>query len=155
MEPSANAVLLDTNMLVLLVVGRFDRRLIGSNRLDEYDSKDFDLLLNTVKPFARNLTTPHILAELSNLTDQCVPKHRHREFRKFVSEEIVTHLDERWAPASELCETAEFIQLGLADAAVCRLANEKCSVLSVDAELCNVLWGRGVNAENFNHIRDR
>jgi hypothetical protein len=155
MQEAGNAILLDANLLVLLVVGQFDGSLVGRKRLDAYLPKVFDLLVKTIAPFRRNLTTPHLLAEVSNLTDQCVPKNRHREFREFFRNDIIGELDERWASANQLCQTAEFMQLGLADAAVCHLADERCLVLSVDLELCNALWGRGVNTENFNDLRDR
>jgi hypothetical protein len=154
MNEAGSAILLDANLLVLAAVGEFDKSLIGRKRLDEYTTADFNLLTKQIAPFQRNLTTPHLLAELSNLADQCVPRHRHRDFRDFLHTRIIAQLDERWTPAQELCQTDEFRQLGLADAAVCRLATDNILVLSVDAELCNALWGRGVNVENFNNLRD-
>jgi hypothetical protein len=154
MHEEGRAILLDANLLVLAVVGRFDRRLIGRKCLDEYAIEHFDLLAQTVAPYSRNLTTPHLLAEVSNLADQCVPKRRHREFRQFLDIVVVPLLDERWTPAVELCQTSEFRRIGLADAAICQLADERTFVLSVDAELCSVLWGRGINVENFSHLRD-
>ena len=54
----------------------------------------------------------------------------------------------------ELCETEQFRRLGLSDAAVSHLAGAQIMILSVDAELCNDLWGRGLNAQNFNHHCD-
>jgi hypothetical protein len=41
----------------------------------------------------------------------------------------------------------------LSDAAICKLAEERTLIISVDAELCSVLWGLGSNALNFNHYR--
>ena len=152
MADIGDAVLLDANLLLLVIVGEFDPSLIGRKRLDIYTRSDWDRLLDIMRPFRRRLTTPHLLAEVSNLADQCVPKHRHREFREFFHE-FIAGFDERWTDAIELCGTAEFITAGLADAAVAHLADGQTTVLSVDAELCGLLWGKGVNAENFNRLR--
>jgi hypothetical protein len=111
------------------------------------------LLKGLLAPYSRNLTTPHLLAEVSNLADQCVPKRQHREFREHLCN-VVTQLDERWTEASTLCTTDAFQHLGLADSGICYLADERTKVLSVDAELCGLLWGMGIDAENFNHLRD-
>jgi hypothetical protein len=154
MAAAQRAILLDAILLLLIAIGQFDKSLIGRKRLDGYVSSDFDLLFALVASFSRNLTTPHLLTEISNLADQCVPKNRYRKFRTFLAEEIFSNLDERWVSAKELSQTNEFHQLGLADAAVCRLVGEKISVLSADMELCNVLWGRGVDVQNFNHLRN-
>lgn len=154
MGEGGRPILLDTNLLVLAVVGRFDRRLIGRKRLDVYTPEDFALLEQTIEPYSRNLTTPHVLVEVSNLAGQCVPKSRHREFREFLESFVIPALDEHWTPASQLCTTDVFLRLGLADAAICQLADEQTFVLSIDAELCSVLWGRGVNVVSFNHLRD-
>ena len=154
MNGGGRAILLDANLLLLAVVGRFDPTLVGRKRLDEYAPEHFDLLEHVIAPYSRNLTTPHLLAEVNNLSDQCVPKPRHRAFRKFIEVEVIPFLDECWTPAAELCPTDAFQRLGLADAAICQLADEQTYVLSADAELCSVLWGRGVNAQNFNHLRD-
>jgi rRNA-processing protein FCF1 len=154
MATTPTDVLLDANLLLFLAVGQFDPNLIGRKRLDIYTTSDFELLKALIDGYQGNRTTPHVLAEVSNLADQCVPRSRHREFRSFLAD-LVKLLDEKWVPAEEICATEEFSQLGLADAAITRLADEQTVVFSVDAELCNVLWGRGVNAENFNHHRDR
>jgi hypothetical protein len=155
MAETGRAILLDANLLLLVAIGNFDRTLIGRRRLDEYTPGDFDLLLREISPFRRNLTTPHVLAEVSNLADQCVPKKRHREFRRFLSETIFAQLDERWVPANDLGKTEEFGRLGLADAGICRLADDQTAVLSADAELYIVLLERGIDAQNFNHLRDK
>jgi hypothetical protein len=153
MAHAGRAVLLDANLLVLVAVGQFDPALVGRKRLDVYTAADLPLLERLIAGFSRNLTTPHLLAELSNLADQCVPRGRHREFRIFLRE-FIAQLDERWTRAEELCQSEEFSQLGLADAALCQLADERIALIYVDAELCSVLWARGVQATNFNHVRD-
>jgi hypothetical protein len=152
MSKQPTAVLLDANLLLLISVGRFNRTLIGHKRLDVFSTADFDLLIGMIATYPRSLTTPHLLAEVNNLSDQCIPKPHHREFRQFLRK-FWLGLDERWTKSTELAETPTFLQLGLSDAAICKLAEERTLIISVDAELCSVLWGLGSNALNFNHYR--
>ena len=147
-------LLLDANLLVLAIVAAFDRRLIGQRGLDVFDRDAYRLLLDETSGFESARTTPHVLAEVNNLADKCVPKSRVREFR-LVFAEYVKQLDERWMPSADLCGTEEFRRLGLADAAIVRLADDRTRVLSMDAQLCGELWARGIDALNFNHLRDR
>ncbi len=61
------ATLLDTNLLVLLVIGAVDTRWIGQHkRAKTFVASDWDLLQRQLEG-APILTTPHILAETSNL----------------------------------------------------------------------------------------
>ena len=62
--------------------------------------------------------------------------------------------DERHLPARDLWEAdaVAFARLGVADAAVARLAGEAV-VLSADAELVVHLHAAGRKAVNFNHLR--
>jgi hypothetical protein len=147
------AILLDTNLLLLAAVGRFDKTLIGRKRLSIFTPDDFDLLIKIHGGYRRSLTTPHLLTELSNLADQCVPHARHIPFRIFLAA-FMTALEEQWMPAQSLCQTNEFRKLGLADAAACLLADSQATVITVDGSMYNLLLARGIDACNFNHLRN-
>ncbi|MBV8782531.1 MAG: hypothetical protein JO353_14130 [Phycisphaerae bacterium] len=146
------SLILDTNLLLLLAVGTFDINLVGRKRLDIFLRDDFELLRDLLDTSSRWLTTPHVLAELNNLADQCVPRSQHDVFRQFLGQ-FFEWFDERWLQTQELSNTAAFRRLGLTDAAVVQLADSQTLVLSVDLELCSLLWGRGINAQNFHHLR--
>ncbi|MCY7357876.1 MAG: hypothetical protein LH609_10485 [Rudanella sp.] len=63
-----SGLLLDTNLLVLLVIGQYDpKRINGHKRLQSYTSEDYDLLLGFMSLFRTFATTPNILTEVSNL----------------------------------------------------------------------------------------
>jgi hypothetical protein len=146
------AVLLDTNLLLLAAVGSFDKTLIGRKRLDEYSSGDFDLLIRLIERYPNTLTTPHLLTELNNLAEQCVPVRRHGDFRVFLAG-FIAKLDEQWAPASQICATKAFMRLGLADAAVCHLANNQTTVITTDGMMHRFLLREKVDAHHFHYIR--
>lgn len=64
----ANGVLVDTNLMVLLLVGRAHKRRIREHkRTSDYTVRDYDLLEQLIAEFQRIVTTPHVLTEISNL----------------------------------------------------------------------------------------
>src|ERR1035437_9668843 len=63
-------ILVDTNLLVLFVVGRVNRNRIETfKRTRQYTMDDYDLLVQVLGNFERLYTVAHVLAEMSNLTD--------------------------------------------------------------------------------------
>lgn len=66
-----NKVILDTNLLCLLTVGLLGEQWIARHRrLQAYSAADFLLLTRALSNFSEVATTPHILAETSNLLRQ-------------------------------------------------------------------------------------
>ena len=145
-----NALLIDTNLLLLIIAYNFDSSLIGRRRLDNFTLEQGEFLKEFIADFPRILTTPHILAEVSNLADSCVPKGRHRAFRIFFSKAI-NRLEEQWTGAAALSQLEAFRRLGLTDAAIVQLANKRTKVITIDLELYQMLVAAEVPAENFNH----
>jgi len=65
-----NGILIDSNLLVLLIVGGVNRdRISRFKRTANYSSADWDLLSGILEQISRRYTLPHVLAELSTLTD--------------------------------------------------------------------------------------
>ncbi|MFN3326862.1 MAG: hypothetical protein ACK5AZ_25495 [Bryobacteraceae bacterium] len=73
-----NGVLVDTNLLVLLVVGSVDRERVSRfKRTSDYSSADWDLLTGILEQISQRYTVPHVLAEVSALTDLRGPELDH------------------------------------------------------------------------------
>jgi len=78
MEP----VLIDSNLLLLLIVGSTNRRYIGLHKnLTDYTESDFELLGTASSMFSEIVLLPHVLAELSNLSRQ-IKTRQDQKFRK-------------------------------------------------------------------------
>jgi hypothetical protein len=59
-------VLIDSNLLLLLMIGAIDRdRITTFKRTQKYSSDDFELLQQLVSKFSKIVTTPQILTEVS------------------------------------------------------------------------------------------
>ena len=65
------AYFLDTNLLVLLIVGSESRELISKHRrLEHYSAEDFDILCEFLENANQLYVTPNTLTETSNLVRQ-------------------------------------------------------------------------------------
>jgi hypothetical protein len=63
-------LLVDSNLLVLFAVGMVNRdRIENFKRTRQYTAQDFDLLRRVFGRWKSLHTVPHVLAEVSNLTD--------------------------------------------------------------------------------------
>ena len=66
----ASGLLVDTNLLLLYLIGRTNRNRISKfKRTQAYTIEDFDLLHRFMAEFKTLITTPHVLTEVSNLGD--------------------------------------------------------------------------------------
>lgn len=64
-------VLMDTNLLLLYLVGAFDPEEVPRfKRTSQFTPADFALLVRFLELFQRIVTTPHVLTEAGNLAGQ-------------------------------------------------------------------------------------
>jgi len=66
----ANGLVLDTNILLLHIVGSLDPNLLGKiKRTNQFERDDHKLLVNVLSLVPRVIVTPGILAESCNLLE--------------------------------------------------------------------------------------
>lgn len=146
-------LLIDTNILCLLAVGRLGREQISRHkRLRAYSAADFDLLLDVMSRFSGIVTTPHVLAESSNLLSQSQEPLATAARRSLA--ELTATLDERMIPAVLVVQRPEYGRLGLTDSGILDLLDKDCLLISADLGLYLASEAAGFPAINFNHLRD-
>lgn len=147
-------LLIDTNLLVLLLVGSASRAFIATHkRTRGYTVDDFDGLAAIVHRASKLLTTPTILSETSNLIRQFGHPHLAsviRTFRIFVETAA-----ESYTPSERVARQEAFGRLGLTDAAILDALEGDATLLTDDLDLylASALVGRKVM--NFTHERQR
>ena len=147
-------LLIDTNVLLLHVVGSHDRTLIERlKRTATFTQADFDLLQEELHRYSDLVVTPSILTELSNL----LPNWAHELVAQSMRH-ILTPFQEEGAPFAEVMADPVFPRLGFTDTAITTVAfpgadENNLHVLTDDVHLYNELAYRGVNVINFNHLR--
>lgn len=64
-------ILVDTNILLLWIVGHVNRNRISKfNRTEQFLPEDYDLLVKLLNYFGQIITTPNILTEVNSLVNQ-------------------------------------------------------------------------------------
>jgi hypothetical protein len=148
----ARRLLLDTNVLLVLLVGSVRRDLVCKHpRTRAYDEAAFDLLGAIVRQYPHILLTPHILAETTNLLKD--DRHiRPQEYTAII--EILRGARETQVPKDTLLAHPHFVNVGAADSSILEVSGDpEVHVLTADLELWGLLKRSGRKVTNFNHIR--
>jgi hypothetical protein len=145
-------VLVDANILLLYLIGSYDRSLIPRfKRTRQFTVEDYATLLLLLRPFEAVITTPNILTEVSNLSGQLVEPARSDHFRMFA--ERIRLMDEHYIDSREAAAQEGFVRFGVTDMGILLLSRNRYLVLTDDFRLSQFLQHNGVDVINFNHIR--
>lgn len=152
-----HGIFLDTNVLLLFIFALYQPSKIGSKRLSKYSKEDGELLIQYVQKFSRILTTPHVLAETSNLARQISKDKQSKElaetlyplfFHDTQNSFVKLNIDEI------LVNVDLFGKLGLTDSCIAALAQEKQLLLTDDLDLYLATNSNGGDVINFTHMRE-
>ncbi len=147
-------ILIDTNLLLLYAVGLCNPGLLARfKRTNQYTPDDFQLVREAAEGFPRLVTTPHILAEVSNLAiDRGTSGRPHVAFLVGVlqaAHEVYIHKD-------DILGSDVFGRFGATDAGIIDLAKrERYLVLTDDFAVAGYLRSAGRFALNLNDLRRR
>lgn len=145
-------VFVDTNLLVVLLVGAVDIEQVERfKRTRSYSRDDYALLVNFVGEFQRMLATPNVLTETSNLLGQLAEPLRRRALGALGN--LTGACGEAYYPSAELVLDPYFPLLGLSDTSIIRAVDRDVTVVTDDLQLYVRLSASGINAINFNHLR--
>ena len=144
-------LLIDTNLLLLLVVGLYDRRRIANfKRTAAYTLDDFQKIGWLAKQFSQLWTTPNILTEVDNLGRQ-LPSREHSGFSNSLRQ-LSIGMREEYVISSLVTASRTYHWLGLADSATLSLT-KSLLIISDDFALYQHALKQGYDAINFNHVR--
>jgi hypothetical protein len=129
------AVVLDTSLLVLLIVGHTDRNYIRKhkNLYPVYEPSHFDHLVDLIADAPRIVCTAHILTETSNLLRQVSDPIRSEVMTVF--RQLIQSAQEPHVESKRAVEQPSFVRLGLTDAAITSLNPGEVEILTVDHDL--------------------
>ncbi|WP_313057767.1 hypothetical protein [Stutzerimonas nitrititolerans] len=145
-------VLIDTNLLLVLVVGWFDPKLLTAHKNTcMYRIEDFELLCLYIEGYDKIVVTPNTLTEVSNLISQIGRPYK-TSLRAFLGEFCEKTL-ECYVPSSSVGKLPQMVSLGLTDAAILGVDIPIDLFLTADLDLYLAGLERGLPIENFTHIR--
>ena len=143
---------LDSNLLLLLVVGTYNAERIGTfKRTEKYIQNDFKLLETLRKQLDRWVTTPNIITEVDNLSRQTDG----REYSKISSafNTVMSKFVEHYYSSHEAVANPLHARLGVTDCITLALASERRLIVTDDFPLAGRLEKMGCDVININNIR--
>ena len=148
------ALVLDTHIVLVLVVGAVDPSLLGSiQHLRAYNPDDYPLVQSVAKKYTLIAVTPHVLTEAAHFINK-IHGSKGDELRlRFV--ELLQVFRERKPPTRHVTRRAEFRWLDLADCSLLEAAGVDDVLFTGDAKLVARRQGLGGQVINLNHLRDR
>ncbi len=146
---------MDTNLLLLYSVGRYDPNLIPrfTTRLSRYDVEDYQLLRQFIGLFRKVITTPHVLTETINLIDK--KSGRYSPVLSRLASEVAI-FDERYVSAADIiAKNGHYLStFGLTDLVLCELAQQSVVILTDDGAVGSLITGKKGLVLNFGQLRD-
>jgi hypothetical protein len=150
----SKGILIDANLLLLYLVGSYDVKLIGDgkyNKLSKYTIEDFRLLVRLKSIFLQSATTAHVLTEVSNLTGDLPELTKSLCLSTF--SQVFSDAHELTIASLSVADRPEFRYLGLTDTVLAEVS-DRFLIVTDDARLVSKLSGSGLDALNFNHLRE-
>ena len=150
----SKGIIIDTNLLILLLVGIYDINFINKFKVaQKYFKEDYNILYNFIHNFNTIFITPHILTELSNLS----MKMNDNEFKKYITYfiEILKESKEINIEKNNILSHKSITKLGVTDIGI-MIASENNGYLFItdDFPLANISESKGLPVINFNHLRE-
>jgi hypothetical protein len=142
-------VILDTNILLVYLVGCIDVRLISffKRTSSRFCEDDFEVLNKIFSKFKKFITTPNILTEVSNLGGQLGGGYKIRFFE--ILSDFINQTPEQYVKSSDIAIDNDFIKFGITDRGVLELSKDDYLIITDDYKLS----ARCSNSLNYNHLR--
>jgi rRNA-processing protein FCF1 len=145
--------ILDTNVLLLLVVGFSSTSYIAEHkRTYQFSISDFENLQRLLAQFTSQSTVPHVLTEASNLLDTGHGRMREDIFK--VLKAYICNQSEIDIPSQNGANSTVFNRLGLTDAILYEAASKGATIITTDQKLHHAALSAGIKSINFNEIID-
>ena len=148
-------VIVDTNLLLLLLIGLYDPAYISQfKRTHEFTRDDFEILRGFLSKFERVLLTPHVLAEVSNFCFE-IPENR----LKFLIEKTIAtlrNLGETNVSKELILESEGYPKFGVTDASILLSAKSEGSLIfTKDRALAGYGEKIGLRTLHFDYLRSK
>jgi hypothetical protein len=143
-------LLVDTNLMLLMVIGRYDKNKIQRcKRTQKYSPAIFHLVDRVVTQFEIRFTTPNLFTEIDNLVRLDVFE-REWPAIAWVMNNLIDDLREIPTPSAILTKHDLYEKIGLADCSI--LAGPDVLILTDDLPLTSFLTSQGRAVINLSHL---
>jgi hypothetical protein len=145
------SVFIDTNLFILFIVGLIDRnRIADFKRTNQFDTIDFDILLQLVSKIRRRCITSNVATETDNLVRQL--PDRYHEQTSIMLKEVFKHSIEIHTQSLGFFGSAHHAKFGLTDAILITHSRDSL-ILTDDYKLAGMIDYLGGSVLNFSQLK--
>ena len=145
-------IVIDTNALVILVLGLMDPRLIeGHKRTSIYDMRDFDDLLVMIGDVKQLVIIPNVWTEVDNLLNGFTGQRKDDYVAALT--ELIPQVAEEYITTSVATTEASFYDLGITDSLLLQLSRNYDLLITGDSQLSDYAKANGV--EVYDIVEER
>ena len=144
--------LIDTNSLVVLLIGLIDPQLIQSHkRTSIYEVQDFNNLLSFIGDFKKLIVLPNVWTEVDNLLNNFNRRHKESYIEQITK--IIKLTSEKFLASKTALKSNGFFELGLTDSLLLEYAKECDVLITSDSQLSDYAIAYGVKV--FDLVKNR
>lgn len=149
--PRKEGIIVDTNIMLLFLVGCYDINYIRQfKRTRKYSKEEYYFIRELLTRYYNNkvFTSPHILTELSNFSLNIQDDRRNKYFNFFIK--IFNGIYEIYVEKNKIIEFKELPKFGITDVAIFNISKENnLLVLTDDIKLTGYLTKNKVDVLNL------
>jgi rRNA-processing protein FCF1 len=146
-------ILIDTNALVVLLLGIIDPRLISKNkRTSIYEPEDFYDLLSVIGKLEKIVVLPNIWTEVDNLLNNITGSYKD-QYVKVITETINTS-SEKYLKSVSGTTNPSFFDLGLTDSLILEYSKECDFLVTSDSRLSDYAQAYGIKVYDMIKARN-
>ena len=136
-------ILIDTNALVVLIIGFIDTRLFKNHkRTSIYEKQDFEELLTVIGSINNLVVLPNIWTEVDNLLNDFSGNYKYQYVEKLT--ETIRLTNEKFISSLMATQSHHFYDLGLTDSLVLEYAKECRLLITSDSKLSDYALAYGI-----------
>ncbi len=145
-------ILIDTNALVVFLIGTIDVRLFKTHRrVSIYEEQDYYELLNVIGSLEKLMVLPNVWTEVDNLLNDFSGNYKYQYIDHLAS--TIKSTSEKFTASIKATEMQEFFDLGLTDSLLLE-CGKKCKLLiTSDSSLSDYAVANGISV--YDMVKNR
>jgi rRNA-processing protein FCF1 len=145
-------ILIDTNALIILILGQIDTRLIDTHkRTSIYEEQDYYDLISVIVDIENLIVLPNVWTEVDNLLNGFNGEHKYQYITEITK--IIKSTSEQFLSSLSGVNSESFFNLGLTDSLLLNLAKECELLITSDSGLSDYALAYGIKV--FDIVKNR
>lgn len=146
--------LIDTNALVVLILGTIDVRLISTHRRTSiYEVQDYLDLVQVVGELSELVVLPNVWTETDNLLNGSLPRRKWEYIS--VVKQVVAKTTERFLSTQTAVNSSAFFTLGITDSLLLHYGAQCDLLITSDSALSDLAIAKGIKVFDVVANRNR